>query len=106
MREMRFVQRCYLVLISVIALSGCCREKDIPDHINKLYSGSAKDRNQAALDLSRCGSSAAKAVPRLGQLIYDENVGVQSSAAYALRRIDTEEARKILERAEAARRRK
>jgi hypothetical protein len=42
-------------------------------------------------------------VPRIAQLMYDENVGVASSAAYALRCIDSKRARLALKAAENAR---
>lgn len=70
-----------------------------------LYSNSAHDRNEAALALAKCGSPEVdRAVGRLAQLIYDENIGVQSSAAYALRKIDNPEARRALDRATKKRR--
>jgi HEAT repeat protein len=86
------------------ACAACCRQEEIPREIEKLYSSQASARNEGALALARCGSRAEKAVPRLAALLYDENVGVQSSAAYALRKIDTKRAREVLERAEARRR--
>ena len=82
------------------ALVGCCDEARVPKELKQLYSGHAKDRSEAALQLGRCGSPLAdRAVPRLSELIYDPNVGVQSAAAYALRKIDTPAARSVLERA-------
>ena len=85
------------------SIVGCCNESDIPTYKKGLYSSVAKERNSAALGLAKCGEKASDSVSRLGQLLYDENVGVQSSAAYALRKIDTESARVILQRAENAR---
>lgn len=82
---------------------GCCNESDLPTYKKGLYSPVAKERNSAALGLAKCGERASDSVSRLGQLLYDENVGVQSSAAYALRKIDTESARALLQRAESAR---
>jgi HEAT repeat protein len=90
-------------LVIVFLLSACCKEEKIPKLSRDLYSSSSKDRNDAALELARCGSAASKTVSRLGQLLYDENIGVQSAAAYALRKIDTKEARAILKRAEERR---
>ncbi len=82
---------------------GCCSESELPGFKKGLYSSVAKERNSAALGLAKCGEKASDSVSRLGQLLYDENVGVQSSAAYALRKIDTESARVLLQRAESAR---
>lgn len=89
---------------SQILLGGCCDRECMANAKRGLYSDQAKTRNESALALARCGDSAADTVPRLGQLIYDENVGVQSAAAYALRQIDTEQARKILKRAQERKR--
>jgi hypothetical protein len=96
----------WFLLIFLAGMAGCCSESDIPIAKKKLYSDSAKERNQGALDLASCGTRAGSAVPRLITLLYDENVGVQSSAAYALRKIDTPEAREALERATAARKKR
>lgn len=87
-------------------LLGCCDDDGLADAKRALYSGQAKARNDAALALARCGDKAADSVARLGQLLYDENVGVQSAAAYALRQIDTKQARGILEQAQARKARK
>jgi hypothetical protein len=92
-----------LALIGVV-ISGCCKEEQVPTAMQGLYSSVAKVRNESALILAECGSPLAdKAVPRLITLMYDENPGVQSSAAYALRRIDTPEAATALEKATNAR---
>lgn len=96
-----------LVLI-VISLScpACCDEKALPQAFERLQSESASERNKALHVLGRCGERAERAVPRIAQLMYDKNVGVASSAAYALRRIDTPSARAALKTAEAARERR
>ncbi len=89
----------FKLAISVL-LWGCCDAPKISANTKKLYSPKASDKNQALLELAKCGEDAKGATQRIGALLYDENVGVQSSAAYALREIDTPEARKILERAQ------
>ena len=78
-----------LLVTFCLGLVSCCDKQELPHNIDRLYSSNVRERNQATLDLARCGSDAASAVPRLGELLYDENVGVQSGAAYALQRIDT-----------------
>ena len=92
-----------LFLISVaglIILYGCCSKEEAAKARKDLYSSLAKDRNDAAQTLAQCGAEEGRpAVPRLIQLMYDQNVGVQSSAAYALRKIDTPEARAALDKA-------
>lgn len=93
-----------VTLVSLLAGgTGCCDKEKVPALTSALYSSVAKERNDAALSLARCGESASDAVPRLAALLYDSNVGVQSSAAYALRKIDTTSARRSLASAEAAR---
>lgn len=92
------------VILVTCLLGGCCKDDQVPANIHRLYSSDARIRNDAALALARCGSPKAdKAVARLSELLYDSNVGVQSAAAYALRKIDNESARKSLERAIARR---
>lgn len=90
-------------LVATPTLVGCCDKASVPEHLKKLYSSQSKERNAAALALAKCGKLAEPGVPRLVSLLYDSNVGVQSSAAYALREIGSPEAVKALERAEAAR---
>lgn len=66
--------------------------------MQKLQSAKPSERNEAALELGRIGAPhAVRAVPILIKLLHDENPGVQSSAAYALRKIDTAEARTALD---------
>jgi HEAT repeat protein len=91
-------------LTSILALSACCDSKSLPVAMQNLYSAQPSERNEAALELARCGADAERAVPRLAQLLYDPNVGVQSAAAYALRKIDTESARNVLDQAMARKR--
>lgn len=86
------------------SLAGCCDAEKIPKFIEKLNSAAAKERNDAALKLAHCGSKADGAVSTLALLLHDDNVGVQSAAAYALRKIDTPRARKIMDRIDRERR--
>jgi HEAT repeat protein len=87
-------------LVALLTLSSCCDKAEAAKARRDLYSALAKDRNEAALTLAQCGEAeAGPAVPRLIELMYDQNIGVQSSAAYALRKIDTKVARDALERA-------
>lgn len=89
-----------LGFIVFFSMAGCCDVDKIPANTKKLYSSVSAERNQALLDLAECGSKAEAATGRIAALLYDENVGVQSSAAYALRQIGTAEATRILERAQ------
>lgn len=89
-------------LLAVLT-GGCCDKEGLPRMKHSLYSQKSSERNEAALGLARCGTYAKDVVPRLISMLYDENVGVQSSAAYALREIDTPQARRALEQAQALR---
>ncbi len=96
----------FLSLIFAVMPVGCCKKEEIPSLNRKLFSSLARERNEAALELAKCSSPAVDpAVPRLIQLMYDENVGVQSSAAYALRKINTPAARRALESASSRKQR-
>jgi len=96
------VLRAVLLVLLLAGTAGCCKEERIPGFVRDLYSPTAKRRNEAALGLAHCsGPAVERAVPRLIDLMYDDNIGVQSSAAYALRKIDTPRARDALERARA-----
>lgn len=92
------------ILFLAGALTGCCDSERIPKYIRNLNSSYASERNEAALKLARCGAKADRAVPLLSQLLDDDNVGVQSSAAYALRKIDTPRARRIMDQIDRERR--
>lgn len=95
-----------LCSVGLLTALGCCKEAELPALQRALYSSQASERNRAALEMAKCGSKARAAVPRLATLLYDPNVGVQSSAAFALRKIDTPEARKAIEEALEARRKR
>lgn len=97
------LQKVLLILTFSLTGAGCCNEEKIPAYNNDLYSDASQIRNEAALQLARCGERAEIAVPKLAQMLYDSNVGVQSSAAYALRKIDSQSARQALASAIAAR---
>lgn len=92
-----------LVVLIYLPISACCDQKAIPKMSRALYSNDPKVKNEAALELARCGKAAGGAVTQLSVLLYDGNVGVQSSAAYALRQIDTKQAREVLKRVQEER---
>ena len=91
---------------ALVMMAGCCDEKALPGAMQRLESSQASERNQALHVVGRCGQRAESAVPTIARLMYDKNVGVASSAAYALRKIDTPSARAALQAAEEARRQK
>lgn len=96
------------MILCTVSLNGCCPESEIPSAIKGLYSAEARERNRSLQVLAQCSSKAdiESSVPRIAALMYDKNVGVASSAAYALRRIDTKDAREALKLAEEAKARR
>jgi len=89
----------YRLLLTLLILVGCGDpKKEVPQLEKKLFSVEAKERSKAALRLGRIGSPhGVRAVPTLIRLLGDENPGVRSAAAYALREIDTPHARAALD---------
>jgi HEAT repeat protein len=95
---MRLLRIVVLLCCSATLLFGCEDPKKVPEHIRKLQRGTAHEKADAAMSLGRIG--APEAVPAVGYLIgllEDDNPGVQSAAAYALRKIDTPRARQALD---------
>jgi hypothetical protein len=93
-------------LVLVLQLTACCHEAELPNAVRGLYSREIRERNQSLQLIAQCGGKAEKvesSVPRIAALMYDHNVGVASSAAYALRRINTDGARAALKTAEEGR---
>jgi HEAT repeat protein len=87
-------------------ISGCCHEADVPLALRGLYSADPREKNKSLQTLAQCPQQSKPSVQRIASLMYDPNVGVASSAAYALRKIDSKEAREALEAAEVSRKRK
>jgi HEAT repeat protein len=87
------------VLLFAVLLQSCKESADVavPALVADLGSQDSGERNRAALRLASYGKDAAPAVRSLIRLLGDDNSGVRSSAAYALRQIDTPEARKALD---------
>lgn len=97
--------RLFLAFLISLTVTACCDEKALSGALKDIYSDKASQRNKALQVISQCGKRGESAVPRIAQLMYDDNVGVASSAAYALRKIDSKAARAALKRAEDARNR-
>ncbi len=88
-----------LIVLVLLAPCGCSDPKiEVPKLIKQLNSSDSSIRNSAAMKLGSYGSDAEAAVRPLARLLGDENGGVRSSAAFALRKIDTPEARRALEK--------
>jgi HEAT repeat protein len=90
-------------IATLLPLTGCCDSEKLPRAFQNLGSEKPSDRNKALQVIAQCGSRSESVVPRIAQLMYDENVGVASSAAYALRKIDSKAARAALKDAERRR---
>ena len=84
-------------------LVGCCHEAEVPLALRGLYSVDPREKNRSLQTLAQCPQQSKPSVQRIASLMYDPNVGVASSAAYALRKIDSKEAREALQVAEAVR---
>ncbi|HMO16655.1 MAG TPA: HEAT repeat domain-containing protein [Oligoflexia bacterium] len=82
--------------------SSCSEDSSVTvTRLNKdLSSRESKIKNKAALKLASYGLKAEPAVPSLIKLLSDENGGVRTSAAYALRSIGTKKAITALEKYE------
>ncbi len=93
-----------VVLVGV--LSGCCHEAEVPLAVRGLYSADPREKNRSLQTLAQCPQQSKPSVQRIAALMYDSNVGVASSAAYVLRKMNSPEAREALEAAEQARLRK
>ncbi len=90
----------YVFLAGVSCFVFSCKESAstaVPKLVLELKSKESGERNRAALRLASYGKEATPAVRPLIGLLADSNPGVRSSAAYALRQIDTPEARKALD---------
>ena len=90
----------FLCLLASFSFSSCgASVEDIPRLRKQLSSSDASKRNEAALALAGLGAKAQPAEDSLIRLLSDKNSGVKSSAAYALRAIDTPKARAALDKA-------
>jgi hypothetical protein len=103
-RNHRLYRRVFIA--ALIGLSGCCREAEIPSALKGLYSSDPREKNRSLQVLAQCPQQSEPSVPRIAALMYDGNVGVSSSAAYALRKIDSKEAREALQVAVTTRERR
>jgi HEAT repeat protein len=106
MRPRKLIFCTIRILLSACALQGCCNESELPNAQRDLYSSDTREQTRALQVLARCGDKADSSVQRIVALLYDKNVGVASAAAYALRKIDSKQARDALSQAEAIRARK
>lgn len=100
--------RIHLVYLAVLVsvLSGCCHEAEVPLAVRGLYSPDPREKNRSLHTLAQCPQQSKFSVQRIAALMYDANVGVASSAAYTLRKMNSPEAREALEAAEQARQRR
>lgn len=88
---------------TVMLVAGCCKEAELPAASRGLYSTDNREKTRSLQTLAQCGGKSEPSVQRIAALMYDKNVGVASAAAYALRKIDSKEARQALKTAEELR---
>lgn len=90
-------------LLSCAAFASCylvaCTnpDRDLPRQLSKLESENPKDRERAALNISALGPDASPAIGALGKHMEDPSWDVRFAVHYALDKIDTAEARALLE---------
>ena len=89
----------FTVAFTWLTLCGCSGDfaSEAPALKASLRSADSKERNRAALRIASYGPAAKEITPEVIRLLADPNGGVRSSAAYALREIDTAEAKKALD---------
>lgn len=87
------------IFLSLMLGFGCSgdRTAEIKQLKQELRSSDGRARNQAALKAASLGKAGEPLVPELIALLRDPNGGIRSSAAYALRAIDTPAAHAALE---------
>lgn len=89
-----------IISIFIFGIAMGCHsttEADVKRVIKEMSSPDPAVRNRAAMECARFGAYGPKVVPALIKLLSDENNGVKSGAAYALRKIGTPEANRALE---------
>ena len=87
-------------MIGAFVSLSACRENAktaVPRLIKDLESPTASVRNAACQSLATYGPDAKEATKPLIRRLYDENIGIRSSAAFALRKIDSPEATAALD---------
>lgn len=87
-------------LVCLLLFATAClppADEEVPKLINELRSPERNQRNKAALRLAEYGPEAEPATSALGALLKDPSGGVRSSAAYALRKIGSPQAERLLE---------
>lgn len=72
-------------------------ETAVPRLVEQLKSRDAHQRNLAARALADYEEEAEPAVKQLIKTLWDDNIGVRSSAAYALTKIGSKDALKAIE---------
>ena len=96
----RKLYACLCCLLLLIFISSCRHnsEEKLESLVKALSSPDKGIRNSSALDIARFGKDGHKAVPGLIKLLNsDPSRGIRTSAAFALRSIDTPEAIKALD---------
>ncbi len=85
-------------IIFFLTLLGCSGDTaaELKRLKQELKSSDPRTRNQAALQTASMGKKAEPLVPELIGLLRDPNGGIRSSAAYALREIDSPSAQAAL----------
>ena len=101
MNAFRRSQLTRISFFSIVFLGAlACRESAetaVPRLVKDLESPTPSVRNAACQALATYGPDARDATKPLIRRLYDENIGIRSSAAFALRKIDSPEATAALD---------
>ncbi len=89
------MKRC-LKAAFVILLVACSSGDSVEELVMQLHDQDPEIRNSAAIELALKGEEARSAVYPLSLLLHDDNADVRSAAAYALRKIGTHDAIRVI----------
>jgi len=100
MKTHKFLKLCarVLVLAGLMLTVGCklVDKAELPQLLNDLKHQDSHVRSKAAMRIAGLEEDGVEAVPALIETLSDINGGVRSSAAFALRKIGTPEAKQAL----------
>ena len=94
------MRRALAICVLLLGTLPACKEAAstaVPKLIKQLNAKESSQRNEAAQSLARYGTEAQPATQALVRALWDDNLGVRSSAAYALGKIGTPAASAAIE---------
>ncbi|MCB0343806.1 MAG: HEAT repeat domain-containing protein [Bdellovibrionales bacterium] len=79
-----------------VLITACSSGASVDELVMQLKDADPDIRNNAAIELALKGEDAKTAVYPLSRLLLDDNDGVRSAASYALRKIGTHDAIRVI----------